>query len=80
MGFQWRKSVEYCETFAPIATLSVVRLLLVRAFMEGMTMDQVEVKNEILKGVLDKTLYMNLSESFVDYPRPDYVGLQMKIF
>jgi Reverse transcriptase (RNA-dependent DNA polymerase) len=59
-GFTQTYGINYQETFAPIAKMSTVRILLSVATNLGWNLFQMDVKNTFLQGVLDEEVYMTL--------------------
>lgn len=72
-GFQQRKGVDFSETFAPVAKLSSLRLLLAHALSFDLGIDQLDVKNAFLNGDMEETVHMRQPEGFVDRRHPDWV-------
>ena len=57
-GFTQEYSVDYEETFAPIARLSSVHALLAVASSQHWSLCQMDVKNAFLNGDLSEEVYM----------------------
>ena len=51
-------SLDYEETFSPIAHLDTMRTLLALAMLEDWEIHQVDIKSAFLKGDLDEEIYM----------------------
>jgi Reverse transcriptase (RNA-dependent DNA polymerase) len=56
--------LDYQETFAPIAKMSTVRILLSIAVNLGWSLCQMDVKNTFLQGTLEEEVYMSLPPSY----------------
>ena len=65
VGTSQRPGLDYNLTFAPVARLETVRLLLVEAFLKGELIDVMDVKNAYLNGVLDKEVYIKQPKGFM---------------
>lgn len=72
-GFQQRRGVDFNETYAPVAKLSSIRLLLAHAHTRGLVVSQVDVKNPFLNSKLDEEIYMRQPKGFVNMRHPNHV-------
>lgn len=63
-GFSRTKGLDYFETFAPVAKLTSVRLLIAIAAASNWFLDQLDVTNAFLNGDLEEEVYMDLPPSF----------------
>lgn len=63
-GFKLNKEYAKHETFAPVATIGVVRLILALANRKGLPLHQMDVKSAFLNGELDEDIYMYIPEGF----------------
>lgn len=63
-GFTQTLRIDYQETFAPVAKMISIWVLLSLAINHGWPLHQLEVKNAFLNGDLDKKVYMSLPSGF----------------
>ena len=68
-----RRSVDYGETFSPVARLEGVRILLAYATHKGFKVYQMDVKSTFLNVILDEEVYIEHPEGFVDPDKKDMV-------
>uniref|UniRef100_A0A0A9X0C4 Copia protein n=1 Tax=Lygus hesperus TaxID=30085 RepID=A0A0A9X0C4_LYGHE len=66
-GFSQRPGTDYMETFAPVAKMSSIRLLLGLAAEEGMTVHHLDVSTAFLNGEIDTTIHMKMPELLEKY-------------
>jgi hypothetical protein len=57
-GFSQKEGIDYEETFAPIARLEVIRILLAFSVAKGFMLHQMDVKSAFLNGVLEEEVYV----------------------
>jgi hypothetical protein len=58
-GFQQTQGLDYDETFAPVAHMTIVRTLIAVAASSSWTLSQMDVKNVFLHGDLHEEVYMH---------------------
>ncbi|WVZ76484.1 hypothetical protein U9M48_024460 [Paspalum notatum var. saurae] len=72
-GFCQKERIDYEETFAPIAHLEAVRILLAFAASKGFKLQQMDVKSAFLNGFIEKEVYVRQSPGFKSARFPDRV-------
>jgi hypothetical protein len=72
-GYTQIEGVDFDETFAPVARLESIRILLSIACHLGFKLYQMDVKSAFLNGVLQEEVYVEQLEGFQDPHHPHYV-------
>ena len=67
------EGVDFDETFAPVARLESIRILLAIASHLNFKLYQMDVKSAFLNGMLQEEVYVEQLKSFVDPHKPDDV-------
>jgi hypothetical protein len=57
-GFSQKEGIDYQETFAPVARLEAIRILLAFSVAKGFKLHQMDVKSAFLNGVLEEKVYV----------------------
>ena len=57
-GFTQKESLDYFDTYAPIARTVTIRILIVLASIYKFEINQMDVKTVFLNGELDEEMYM----------------------
>lgn len=63
-GFAQTLGIDYQETFAPVAKMNSIRVLLSLVDNHGWPLHQLDVKNAFLNGDLEEEVYMSLPPCF----------------
>ncbi|GKF25354.1 zinc finger, CCHC-type containing protein, partial [Tanacetum coccineum] len=64
-GFRQKEGIDYFDTYAPVARITTIRLLLALAALHNLVIHQIDVKTTFLNGDLDEEVYMKQLEGFV---------------
>ncbi|GJR36482.1 zinc finger, CCHC-type containing protein [Tanacetum coccineum] len=64
-GFRQKEGIDYFDTYAPVARITTIRLLLALAAIHNLVIHQMDVKTAFLNGDLDEEVYMKQPEGFV---------------
>ena len=79
-GYSQMEEVDYDETFAPIARMESIRILLALACHLRFKLYQMDVKTAFLNGLLKEDVYVAQPKRFIDPHFPDYVLYLKKAF
>ncbi|WVZ84479.1 LOW QUALITY PROTEIN: hypothetical protein U9M48_031509 [Paspalum notatum var. saurae] len=87
-GFCQKEGIDYEETFAPVARLEAIRILLAFAASKGFKLQQMDVKSAFLNGFIEEEVYVRQPPGFESARYPDRVyklkkalyGLKLKSF
>ena len=72
-GYTQVEEIDFDETFAPVARLESIRILLAIASHLNFKLYQMDVKSTFLNGMLQEEVYVEQPKGFVDPYRPDDV-------
>ncbi|WVZ52080.1 hypothetical protein U9M48_003173 [Paspalum notatum var. saurae] len=73
-GFcQKKEEIDYEETFAPVARLEAIRILLAFAASKGFKLQQMDVKSAFLNGFIEEEVYVRQPPDFESAKFPDRV-------
>nr|GEV36897.1 hypothetical protein [Tanacetum cinerariifolium] len=64
-GFRQKEGIDYFDTYAPVARITTIRLLLALAAIYNLVIHQMDVKIAFLNGDLDEKVYMKQPKGFV---------------
>ncbi|GJT81622.1 zinc finger, CCHC-type containing protein [Tanacetum coccineum] len=64
-GFRQNKGIDFFDTYAPVARISTIRLLLALTALHDLVIHQMDVKTAFLNGDLDDEIYMKQPKGFV---------------
>ena len=63
-GFCQKEGIDYDETFAPVARLEAIRILLAFAASKGFKLQQMDVKSAFLNGFIEEEVYVRQPPGF----------------
>ncbi|XP_004966968.2 uncharacterized protein LOC101762853 [Setaria italica] len=72
-GFCQKEGIDYGETFAPVARLEAIRILLAMAASHGYKLYQMDVKSAFLNGFIEEEVYVKQPPGFEHPNFPDRV-------
>jgi Reverse transcriptase (RNA-dependent DNA polymerase) len=72
-GYKQQEGIDFEETFAPVARLESIRMLLAYASNKNFKLFQMDVKSAFLNGFIDEEVYVNQPQGFVDPTFPNHV-------
>jgi hypothetical protein len=64
-GFRQREGIDYFDTYAPVARITSIRVLIALASIYKLVVHQMDVKTAFLNGNLDEEVYIDQPEGFV---------------
>jgi hypothetical protein len=73
-GFCQREGIDYKETFAPVARLEAIRILLAFAASKGFKMYQMDVKSAFLNRYIEEEVYVRQPPGFENPKFPNHVS------
>nr|GEV85225.1 zinc finger, CCHC-type [Tanacetum cinerariifolium] len=65
IGFRQKKEIDYFNTYAPVARITTIRLMLALTAIQNLVIHQMDVKTTFLNGDLDEEVYMKQPKGFV---------------
>ena len=72
-GYNQEEGIDFDDTYAPVARLEAVRLLLAYACMWNFELSQMDVKSAFLNGFLNEEIYVSQPPGFDDHLYPNHV-------
>ena len=72
-GYVQEEGIDYEETYAPVARLDAIRLLLSFACANDFKLFQMDVKSAFLNGIIKEEVYVEQPPRFEDADHPDWV-------
>ncbi|GJX83422.1 zinc finger, CCHC-type containing protein [Tanacetum coccineum] len=64
-GFRQKEGIDYFDTYAPVALITTIRLLLALAAIHNLVIHQMDVKTTFLNGDLEEEVYMKQPEGIL---------------
>ncbi|KAL2340625.1 hypothetical protein Fmac_008565 [Flemingia macrophylla] len=72
-GYNQEEGIDFEETFAPVARIEAIRLLLTYAFLMDFKLYQMDVKSVFLNGFIQEEVYVGQPPGFEDCNFPNHV-------
>ncbi|GJR50000.1 retrovirus-related pol polyprotein from transposon TNT 1-94 [Tanacetum coccineum] len=72
-GYNQQEGIDYDETYAPIARLESIRILLAYACALDFKLFQMDVKSAFLNGFINEEVYVAQPPGFIDFKKLDHV-------
>ncbi|GJU12638.1 retrovirus-related pol polyprotein from transposon TNT 1-94 [Tanacetum coccineum] len=72
-GYNQQERINYDETYAPVARLESIRILLAYARALVFKLFQMDVKSAFLNGYINEEIYVAQPPGFIDFKKPDHV-------
>jgi len=72
-GYSQEEGVDYDESFAPVARLEAIRLLMAFACFKGFKLYQMDVKSAFLNGFIQEDIYVKQPPGFENQKFPNHV-------
>ncbi|GJT99697.1 retrovirus-related pol polyprotein from transposon TNT 1-94 [Tanacetum coccineum] len=72
-GYNQQEGIDYDETYAPVARLESIRILLAYACTLDFKLYQMDVKSAFLNGFINEEVYVAQPPGFIDFAKPNYV-------
>nr|GEU45202.1 retrovirus-related Pol polyprotein from transposon TNT 1-94 [Tanacetum cinerariifolium] len=71
-GYNQQEGIDYDETYAPVARLESIRILLAYACALDFKQFQMDVKSAFLNGFINEEVYVAQPSGFIDFEKPDH--------
>ena len=71
-GYNQKEGIDYDETYALVARLEAIRLLLAFACIMDFRLYQMDVKSFFLNGYIEEEIYVDQPPGFVDFEHPNH--------
>ncbi|GJS85205.1 retrovirus-related pol polyprotein from transposon TNT 1-94 [Tanacetum coccineum] len=72
-GYNQQEGIDYDETYAPVARLESIRILLAYACALDFKLFQMDVKSAFLNGFINEEVYVAQPLGFIDFEKPNHV-------
>ncbi|GKC66968.1 retrovirus-related pol polyprotein from transposon TNT 1-94 [Tanacetum coccineum] len=72
-GYRQEEGIDFEESFAPVARIEAICIFISNVAHRNMTIYQVNVKTDLLNGMLKEVVYVSQPEGFVDQDNPSHV-------
>ena len=72
-GYNQEEGIDYEETYAPVARLEAIRMLLAYASIMDFKLYQMDVKSAFFNGFIQEEVYVDQSRGFENSNKPNHV-------
>nr|GEV86071.1 copia protein [Tanacetum cinerariifolium] len=72
-GYNQQEEIDYDETYAPVARLESIRILLAYACALDFKLYQMDMKSAFLNSFINEEVYVAQPSGFIDFVKPNYV-------
>ena len=72
-GYTQVECLDFRETFAPVARLEAIRILLAYACVHNIKLYQMDVKSAFINGYINELVYVEQAPDFEDEKKPNHV-------
>jgi hypothetical protein len=72
-GYTQVEGLDYDETYAPVARLEAIRILLAYACAHNIKLYQMDVKSAFLNGIINELVFIEQPPGFEDDKKPNHV-------
>jgi len=72
-GYNQQEGIDFDETFAPVARLEAVKILLAYATHKDIKLYQMDVKSAFMNGFINEEVYVKQPPRFEDKEKPQHV-------
>nr|GEX12890.1 copia protein [Tanacetum cinerariifolium] len=72
-GYNQQEGMDYDESYAPVARLESIRILLAYACTLDFKLFQIDVKSAFLNGFINKEVYVAQPPGFIDFAKPNHI-------
>ncbi|GJU44064.1 retrovirus-related pol polyprotein from transposon TNT 1-94 [Tanacetum coccineum] len=72
-GYNQQEEIDYDETYAPVARLESIRILLAYACALDFKLFQIDVKSSFLNGFINEEIYVAQPPGFINFAKPNPV-------
>ncbi|GJS62549.1 retrovirus-related pol polyprotein from transposon TNT 1-94 [Tanacetum coccineum] len=71
--YNQQEGIDYNETYAPVARLESIKILLAYAWALDFKLFQIDVKSAFLNGFINEEVYVAQPPGFIDFAKPNHV-------
>ncbi|GJT50303.1 copia protein [Tanacetum coccineum] len=79
-GYNQQEGIDFDETYAPVARLEFIRILIAYACAHDFKLYQMDVKSAFLNGFINEEVYVAQPLGFIDFEKPNYVFKLKRLF